>query len=278
MRRVARRVAPAVLVGTDSVGGRERERAVAFFADAANAGQSFRFQAYKHDDVKLALNTAFAYKCAYCESFFGHVHPLDVEHFRPKSGYVCGETLCKPGYYWLAADWMNLLPSCIDCNRERTKAFAGDDPHLSGKANKFPISSEAKRARRPGDERREGRLLLHPYLDHPERHLSFDGEGIVRPALDRRRRASPKGRASIETFGLLRTGLVHERQRIAMYVRASARKIEEYALELQERTSPRIERMLREEIAFLKTFLEPTYPYSTMARQLSAPLLKRIGV
>ena len=77
---------------------------------------------------------------------------------------------------------------------------------------------------------------------------------------------------------MLRTGLVQERQRIATYVRASVRKIEEYGLELQERASPRIERMLREEIAFLKTFLEPTYPYSTMARQLSAPLLERIGV
>lgn len=50
--------------------------------------------------------------------------PLDVEHFRPKSEIdevdpatfrpVPGRAPTAPGYYWLAAAWSNLLPSCIE--------------------------------------------------------------------------------------------------------------------------------------------------------------------
>lgn len=70
------------------------------------------------------LNIYYKYKCAYCES----IEALDVEHYRPKGRIdnINGVELYNPGYYWLAYEWSNLIPSCIKCNRE------------GGKHNKFP--------------------------------------------------------------------------------------------------------------------------------------------
>src|SRR5688500_1280853 len=118
MRAVERGQCPPGLDGPDSVGGRERARAIAFYADEANRDESFDFRAYGHDDVKLELERMFHQKCAYCESDYGATEPVDVEHYRPKGAFLRPDgSLSNPGYYWLAAEWTNLLPSCIDCNR-----------------------------------------------------------------------------------------------------------------------------------------------------------------
>ena len=47
-----------------------------------------------------------------------------MEHYRPKAR-VSTEQGDKPGYYWLAARWENLLPSCTDCNSPRKQVMAG---------------------------------------------------------------------------------------------------------------------------------------------------------
>ena len=144
------------------------------FGDTAMQGKSFTFGAYKLDPVKDALNLTFHFKCAYCESFFGATQPLDVEHFRPKSGVRVDDDLIWGVYYWLAGSWGNLLPSCTDCNRERRQTLPDGTRQTLGKANQFPISSEAKRAGKEGDERAEGRLLIHPSLDDPAKHLALE--------------------------------------------------------------------------------------------------------
>ena len=74
-------------------GAIELAKARAHFGDPALEGKPFTFAAYKLDAVKEALNAAFGFKCAYCESFFGATQPLDVEHFRPKSGVLVGDEL-----------------------------------------------------------------------------------------------------------------------------------------------------------------------------------------
>jgi hypothetical protein len=198
MRKVRPGKAPVYLAARGSPGKSETESAIAFFRQRANRQKPFAFAAYKHVSVKEALNSLFHFKCAYCESSFRAVHPLDIEHYRPKSGYVIRDRLRKPGYYWLAATWTNLLPSCIDCNRPRYQDVGDDDPEVAGKANKFPLRNERSRARRPGDEELEERLLLNPYLDRPGDHLTFMPDGIVRAKLRRsgesemeRRRSKP---------------------------------------------------------------------------------------
>src|ERR1035441_2039073 len=97
--------------------------------------------------LKACLIEYFGGKCAYCESEFTSVAWGDVEHYRPKRS-VMGEK--HPGYYWLAYDPRNLLPSCQKCNQG------------SGKRNYFPIAGI--RATCPNDDlSAELPLLLNPY-------------------------------------------------------------------------------------------------------------------
>jgi hypothetical protein len=151
-------------------------------------------------------------KCAYCETKITSNQPGDVEHFRPKGRVVDdnfrpikvrhaakGE-IDHPGYYWLAYDWDNLFPSCIDCNRFRksgpsaspvlTKADAG-----AGKADRFPLEDETKRAFVPDDECNESALLINPSEFDPDEHLEFCENGKILPKTIR-------GEATLKLFGL----------------------------------------------------------------------------
>ncbi|MCH7726958.1 MAG: hypothetical protein IH991_10820 [Planctomycetes bacterium] len=103
---------------------KETSRAIDFFTNPAHFARnkkitkkSFKFSVYSHKDLRRALTEAFFSKCAYCESYSAHVAPKDIEHFRPKSEIDTGKKTIAPGYYWLAADWSNLLLSCQFCNR-----------------------------------------------------------------------------------------------------------------------------------------------------------------
>src|SRR5688500_10656800 len=124
---------PSDLFGPDSPGDNESIRVVGFYTDPANKEASFTYAAYKLPTVKEAIQTLFHGKCAYCESNYTNVHPVDVEHFRPKGRIVVEGKPSKPGYYWLAARWENLLPSCIDCNRERKQLLETGQKSLVGK-------------------------------------------------------------------------------------------------------------------------------------------------
>jgi uncharacterized protein (TIGR02646 family) len=278
MIRVNRLPAPEDLDGDDSTGGRERARAIAFFADPANKERAFKtFAAYRRAAVKAALAEAFGGKCAYCESSYAETAPVDVEHYRPKGGYSSAGELRTPGYYWLASNWLNLLPSCIDCNRARTQTFADAPPHLSGKANQFPIRDERRRAQAPDAERDEGRLLLHPYLDFPERHLHFDDEGHVEPARDIRGRASPKGRTSIEVYGLERDGLVRGRRRVAIRLAVIRKNIERTSELLEDYPDDqRFVEALAEHRRELARLTEADQEYAQMARQMVSRMLREL--
>src|SRR4051794_32743307 len=111
-------VCPAILTGPDCAGARETNRAIGYYNRTPPPAKAYGYRVYRADEIKQALNEAFGFKCAYCESFYEATAPVDVEHYRPKGEIVTstGRTL-RPGYYWLAAEWGNLLPSCIDCNR-----------------------------------------------------------------------------------------------------------------------------------------------------------------
>jgi hypothetical protein len=158
---------------------------------------------------KTVIFQAFDDKCAFCESRLLHNQPGDVEHFRPKktptdkeNNRVCrlnkkgkpikknGEVDLHKGYYWLAYEWSNLLPSCTICNR-------------SYKRNRFPIAGV--RAFKPGKEKDEKPLLLNPLIDNPGKHFKLDPEVGILAGL------TPKGEMCIEVLGLNREELVEER-------------------------------------------------------------------
>jgi uncharacterized protein (TIGR02646 family) len=268
---------PVDLDGPSSRGGAESATAIAFFGDPANADGEFSFAAYRLETVKAALNEAFHFKCAYCESDFSSTGPVDVEHFRPKSGFVVDGALRKPGYYWLAAAWGNLLPSCIDCNRQRRQTLSTGEILVSGKANQFPLSSEAKRARSPGEEKNESRLLLHPALDRPERHLTFDREeGIVAPTVTGSG-ASRKGRTSIAVYALLRDRLVRARKEHQKRIRRELAIARGLAKRIDEAgPDPELEALLEETLTGLRDAMAPSAEYSLMARQLIEPEIAQL--
>jgi hypothetical protein len=102
--------------------------------------------------VKAALRIAQHDKCGFCESKVTHVAFGDVEHFRPKAAFraIQGDALTRPGYYWLAYEWTNLLFACEPCNRRH-------------KGNLFPLVDEATRARSHTDDiTRETPLFIDP--------------------------------------------------------------------------------------------------------------------
>lgn len=165
--------------------------------------------AVKDELYKEQRETIFACylnKCAYCEGHYRlTANEGDVEHYRPKGRVrdrsnaivkvvVGGESQNHPGYWWLAYEPINLLPSCAFCNR-------------TGKRDLFPLEPGCTYALVPGEEANERPLLVHPGLDDPDEHLLFDSHhGVLAPKTER-------GRFTIETFQLNREDLLRERRR-----------------------------------------------------------------
>ena len=154
-------------------------------------------------------------KCAYCEVSLARFD-WDVEHYRPK-GRV-RERRDHPGYYWLAYDWENLLPSCTYCNQNRKERPTFEDPvpgESGGKHDQFPIADETKRAMSPGDDYSlEEPLLIDPSIEDPSDHLGYFPAGGMF-ALG----ASRKGETSIRIFRLNLRRIVNERRRDLAIVR-----------------------------------------------------------
>ena len=299
---------PADLKGTNanpSLGESELEKVLQFYAKKGNLSKAFKYKAYKSKSVIEALGKLFSSKCAYCESKFGPTQPVDVEHFRPKGGVMVIDRsprrrskkagkksskkssapvepklkLQKPGYYWLAASWDNLLPSCIDCNRERNQKIPDEtDPTKFktikvGKANHFPLVDETKRRLSHKSKKREEPLILDPAVDKPEKHLEFTEEGIVRPALIKKK-PSPKGEASIKVYGLQRIGLVQERRARAKLVLAQMERVQELIEDFDRRPSDKqLEKRLNREMEELKRYTKPEEEYAGMARQIARKFL-----
>ena len=272
MIRVKRGPAPDVLTRPGGPGETEAQKALEHYADTSKRKTSFSFKIYKHDEVKRTLNDLFHFKCAYCESYFGATSPVDIEHFRPKLAVEREDgTLIKPGYYWLAGAWDNLLPSCIDCNRARIHQQPGlDDPELSGKANLFPIEDDGRADLDPGAEIGERRLLIHPCRDQVEIFFVYrsDEPGIIMlPASDISSTSIRKANESIDVFGLNRFGLVTARGdkfiRLSEQVRSVAKSLE---LLVQDPDNEDRQRDLALAICDLGALEADDAPYAGMSR------------
>lgn len=218
----------------------ELANAIAFFTDGKNYAHDkkitkkhFAFKVYKNTKVSEELEKVFGTKCAYCESRFGAVTPKDVEHYRPKSEVLHqSSSVIAPAYYWLAGDWSNLLVSCVDCNRARSHMVPGQPKKIKlGKHTQFPLSDESIRVRshllEVADEEQH-RLLLHPCIDWPEDHLTYDSNGLVFPRVP----GDQKAATSIFVYALQRKGLVEERKRVLNELQLKLELLKFLAIEL----------------------------------------------
>jgi hypothetical protein len=204
---------------------------------------------------EFLLKHVFEGKCAYCETVEAR-SSYHAEHFRPKGRVMVrvegvkrrpmskrartldeeGREIDHPGYFWLAYNWMNLLPSCNDCNTARGKRdyFPVEDTHVCvrrltpqerGTLKQQRIESAARAGvffLQPEDlDALEKRQLLHPYLDDPEEHLVFGEFGVVAA-----RDGSVQGEQSIITYDLR-----SEKLRVARQAAQEA-AVKDYMLEL----------------------------------------------
>ena len=216
---------------------KETLKAIQYYADPENFKDDIKvtkkkgptFSVYKDKNLKKALRELFHKKCAYCDSSFVESSPADIEHFRPKAAINPfrnnkDESLIAPGYYWLAAEWTNLLWSCILCNRRNKLDLANEvGQRPLGKKNRFPLTNEARRIRSHNmDFSSESRslLILDPCKHDPTKYLMYplDDEdlGVVKARVSSQGRTIRRAESSLHIYGLNRTELVEARRKEAL--------------------------------------------------------------
>jgi uncharacterized protein (TIGR02646 family) len=203
---------------------------------------------YGDSSVKSALIEAQHGKCCFCESVIKI--DGDVEHFRPKKGSRQDKDalLKKPGYYWLAYNWENLLLCCKPCNSRY-------------KGNLFPLVDPSKRARSHGDQiDDEEPLFIHPVYDDPTQHITFDGYDIAG--------LTERGRATLEALGLTLPdrGVRGQRQQRFKQIELTVQQWQRAKAHGDTETLGEAEEMLQ-------TYLQPSEEFLGMTRVL----LKKYG-
>ncbi len=214
--------------------------------DSGSSKLSFDPTIYGSPAIRTLLKQQQHGKCCYCESRHSATSAARVDHFRPKGSVRQGKTSVRsrPGYYWLAYAWHNLLLACEECNRR--------------KSDYFPLEDSAQRAWNHLDPvERETPLLLNPYVDpDPSRHIAFAGSAC-RPLTER-------GRVTVVVLGLNRPDLQEQRQselNLLTLLRAVAREPD------------RLANTRRRANDLMQSRAQPDAPYTAMVRHY----LRQVG-
>lgn len=205
----------------------------------------FKLDASIWGDLKKWLLKNVTYnKCAYCEKKLStdpsETIYYDAEHYRPKGKVTLtgdtkavevldedGNKIKHPGYFWLAYDWKNLMPSCKVCNSGK------------GKMNQFSVGGEYVLVKLVPDKEKnklcgnclesprkksyfflsteelnlvEKPLLLNPYVDQGMDYLKFDDGGQIFPKENQKR-----GENTIRVLHLERQDLVDGRIKAQLF-------------------------------------------------------------
>ena len=269
---------PDILSNPERPGNKETIRNINFMDN--NEPENLKFSVYSNSEVKESLIDLFNGKCAYCESKFLHVYSGDIEHFRPKGEVLTKENVTrKPGYYWLAADWDNLLLTCRNCNQKLKHLIIGEtEKKTMGKMNQFPLTDSEKYVLNHNSnlsDEEDYRLLIQPCIDNPEEHLEFDIEyGVIRGVTD-------KGKKSIEVYVLQRIPLVQSREKLLIDIKAQIQRVIEAVKNVNDSldtatSNKRVffDMVLKREMKRLKKFLNEDEEYIAMAKQIINPFLK----
>lgn len=146
----------------------------------------------------------------------------------------------------------------------------GSVDEVSGKSNYFPLMAGTARALLPetDPEALEQRLLLHPCIDDPIRHLEFARKGTIRPKSDAGC-IDVKGQASIEVYGLQRDPLVRKREATLIGLRNRIRDVKvalrDLSRDAEDLGAKRRFHSAIQEI--LTLYLGPDRPFLGMCRQ-----------
>lgn len=310
MIRIYRPKSPNILKfgqPSESEGEAETKDAISFYSDPANSGHKFRrmgargvriqksYSIYSDKSVRKVLVKMTNGKCAYCESKITAIYNGDVEHFRPKAGYKnrSEEELSQMGYYWLAAEWENLLFACPFCNQTNSHEIFEDGTIkeiVLGKLNQFPLLSETYRLNRSHgsiyfsdqvsykhafDLEESERLLLKPCTDPDiERYFKYDDDGAIIPGDSLIGIEQRRAEESIRVYALHRLNLALSRKEKIIQIKAQIRRVEiaiinynKYANNSDEERQW-FQGIMREEMEILKKFKDSDQEYAGLARKI----------
>lgn len=311
MIKVKRLDCPDILkIGVDpkSDGELETMDSIVFFSDPANNDIPYKriaknlkgrtqssYQIYGDETVREQLVNMFQKKCAYCESKITSVYNGDIEHFRPKGGY--GDPLKAPGYYWLAADWDNLLFACAMCNQTNTLKVL-DNGEIKevviGKKNQFPLEKEDNRLtkahgqifftdrneyKRVYDLEEVDRLLLKPCTDDVEKHFKYLDEGVMLPNDNLTALETKKAKTSIDVYALKRIALIHEREEKLIAIKAQITRVKEAIFNHSNSSidlKGHYEEVLKREVEILRRYKKEDQVFAGMARYVIAKYFPEI--
>jgi hypothetical protein len=192
----------------------------------------------------------------HCESRVTHIDYGDVEHYRPKGGYVQapGHLLQSPGYYWLAYDWSNLLLSCCLCNQRH-------------KANLFPLLDATARAICHRDDvAGERPVFINPATENPTEFIGFNQEYPF--GID----ALGRGESTIKALGLDREELAEMRRKRLEEARRTIRTVRvlRHLRERDGQLCAELAQLLREHELAILSYGDPSTEYLAMLRALLA--------
>ncbi len=274
---------PAFLSAPNQTVADERKKALAYYRPPSHPPgvhvrirPSFKpYEAYKGQDVVVALADLFKNKCAYCESEVAANNGEEIEHYRPKGGVTDDDD--HNGYWWLASEWTNLLLSCTGCNQGRRQHIA--TPGMTeaeliaqkakrarktvGKLNQFPVAGT--RAVLPEDDLGlEDPLLIDPTTRDPNgafRWLTASELSVVVPASGQHG-DDPHGLATIDVCVLNRFKLVQARTRLLLQLRYFRTQIFE---QLRRDDGPAGIAVAEALVAALRSFTDENRTYTAMA-------------
>jgi uncharacterized protein (TIGR02646 family) len=191
--------APAVLLAEGAARRLAHEAEIDADPGAFSSGTTtlaFDRAVYAHPSVKQRLVAMQHEKCAFCEAKPLHVSDGDVEHFRPKGGMrqADAEPLQRPGYYWLAYDWTNLMFACERCNRRHKK-------------NLFPLIDPSRRATTHRDDvADEVPVFIDPSAEDPAQYIGYREHVPIAIG------GNARGQQTIDALGLRRRDLTADRE------------------------------------------------------------------
>jgi hypothetical protein len=320
MISIKRGVCPDIIVhgkAIESEGERETKDAIVFFSDPANRSLSYKkmgikgtrtkqsYTVYSDKTIRKILISMCKGKCAYCESRITAIYNGDIEHFRPKAGYnnFPEDDVVKPGYYWLASEWENLLFACPFCNQTNTHE-ALEDGSLKevvlGKLNQFPLRTENYRLSYTHGNiyfsnkvaygsayylEESERLLIKPCTDsNVESLFKYDEQGAIIPNDGLTGIEKSRAEESIRVYALHRLNLVQPRREKIAQIKAQIRRVEIAIINLNTYIDKSDEErmwfqgILREEMLALKKFCDDDQEYAGLARYFINNYLNAAGI
>lgn len=291
-------------VTPQSSGELETRDAIEYYSDINNHSEKYKktgvngtrsqqgYSIYSDKSVRKLLLKMFHGKCAYCESRITAIYNGDIEHFRPK-GKIQNAIRPRPGYFWLASEWENLLFACPFCNQTNTHEFRNGntiEEAVFGKLDQFPLEKETYRLKythgiiyftdsvtyqQAFDLEESERLLLNPCKDeNVQKYFKFADDGAIISNDCLTNFEEKKAQTSIITYALHRLPLTIAREEKIIQIKAQIRRVEiaiiNYNKYMDNSDEEKVwfEGIMREEMKILKKFKDADQEYSGLSRYI----------